>query len=130
MQKEWQPLEEVIGAALARLDAQLRDRPVGIDMPDDMLLVPLDSVLFGYRHADYRQLAVLDAGDVVRLRAAEGAQEAARMLLFGGVPIKEPIVQYGPFVMNDEREIRQAIDDFQSGRMGEITRTATVARAT
>ena len=46
VQKEWQPLEEVIGAALARLDTQLRDRPVGIDMPDDMLLVPLDSVLF------------------------------------------------------------------------------------
>ncbi len=72
------------------------------------------------------QLAVLEAGDVVRLRAAEGASEPARMLLFGGVPIKEPIVQYGPFVMNDEREIRQAIADFQSGRMGEITRTATV----
>ena len=42
--KEWQPLEEVVGAALARLDQQLRDRPIGtICRP--MPLVPLDSVL-------------------------------------------------------------------------------------
>jgi two-component system sensor histidine kinase KdpD len=43
--KEWQPLEEVIGAALTRLNQQLGDRPVTISLPPDLPLVPLDSVL-------------------------------------------------------------------------------------
>lgn len=43
--KEWQPLEEVVGAALGRLDQQLRDRPLDIDMPADLPLVPIDAVL-------------------------------------------------------------------------------------
>ncbi len=70
------------------------------------------------------QLARLGPGDAVRLRG-EGA-ETARLLLLGGVPIGEPVVQYGPFVMTSEREIAEAIRDYQSGRMGEITRTAEV----
>jgi two-component system sensor histidine kinase KdpD len=43
--KEWQPLEEVVGAALTRLEAQLRDRPLDTHLPADLPLVPLDSVL-------------------------------------------------------------------------------------
>jgi two-component system, OmpR family, sensor histidine kinase KdpD len=43
--KEWQPLEEVVGAALTRLDAPLRDRPLTTHLPADLPLVPLDSVL-------------------------------------------------------------------------------------
>jgi two-component system sensor histidine kinase KdpD len=43
--KEWQPIEEVIGAALARLDDRLRGREVTIDIAPDLPLVPLDSVL-------------------------------------------------------------------------------------
>jgi two-component system sensor histidine kinase KdpD len=43
--KEWQPLEEVIGAALTRLEAQLHERPLTTHFPADLLLVPLDSVL-------------------------------------------------------------------------------------
>ena len=43
--KEWQPLEEVVGAALTRLEAQLHDRPLTTHFPADLLLVPLDSVL-------------------------------------------------------------------------------------
>jgi hypothetical protein len=69
------------------------------------------------------QLAVLGAGDAVRLR---GGQSPARLLLLGGVPLGEPVARYGPFVMNSEREILQAFDDYRSGRMGEITRTAQV----
>jgi two-component system sensor histidine kinase KdpD len=42
---EWQPLEEVVGAALARLEAQLADRPLTTHLPADLPLVPLDSVL-------------------------------------------------------------------------------------
>jgi two-component system, OmpR family, sensor histidine kinase KdpD len=43
--KEWQPLEEVIGAALTRLDLPLQSRQVTISLPPDLPLVPLDSVL-------------------------------------------------------------------------------------
>ncbi len=43
--KEWQPLEEVVGAAVGRLDRQLVDRPLRIDLAPDLSLVPLDAVL-------------------------------------------------------------------------------------
>jgi redox-sensitive bicupin YhaK (pirin superfamily) len=69
------------------------------------------------------QLAVLGAGDAVRLR---GTAESARLLLLAGVPLGEPVARYGPFVMNTQSELRQAFEDYQSGRMGEITRTAQV----
>jgi redox-sensitive bicupin YhaK (pirin superfamily) len=69
------------------------------------------------------QMAVLSAGDVVRLRGAPGG---GRLLLLAGVPLAEPVARYGPFVMNSEDEIVQAVRDFQTGRMGEITRTAQI----
>jgi len=69
------------------------------------------------------QLAVLGEGDAVRLRGGAGG----RLLLLGGVPLREQVARYGPFVMTTEREIHQAIRDYQSGRMGEITRTARVS---
>ncbi|MDA1132108.1 MAG: pirin family protein [Proteobacteria bacterium] len=58
-------------------------------------------------------LAVLGSGDQVRLRAKGGA---ARVLVVAGRPLREPIVRYGPFVMNTREQIVQAIDDFRAGR--------------
>ena len=72
------------------------------------------------------QLAVLGAGEALRLRAVDGAGGRARLLLLAGVPIAEPVVHYGPFVMNSQREIMEAIRDYQAGKLGEITRTAEV----
>ena len=46
------------------------------------------------------------------------ASEDARVLLIAGQPLGEPIAQYGPFVMNTEAEIYQAIQDFRAGKLG------------
>ena len=70
------------------------------------------------------QLARLGDGDSLRLRHA--GTGTARALLLAGEPIKEPVARYGPFVMNNEAQLRQAFADYHSGRMGEITRQATV----
>jgi redox-sensitive bicupin YhaK (pirin superfamily) len=59
------------------------------------------------------ELAVLSAGDKFAARAVDGA---ARFILVAGRPLREPIARYGPFVMNTEAEIRQALLDLQSGR--------------
>jgi redox-sensitive bicupin YhaK (pirin superfamily) len=64
------------------------------------------------------QLAVLGDGDSVLF----GAEQRAQALLLSGAPLREPVVQYGPFVMNTELEIRQAMKDYQMGRMGTIVR--------
>jgi quercetin 2,3-dioxygenase len=73
----------------------------------------------GRQEIDARKMVVFsDDGDAVTLTA--GA-EPLEVLLLGGVPLKEPVVRYGPFVMNTEDEIRQAVVDYQAGRMGAIT---------
>ena len=75
------------------------------------------------RRARSGQLAVLGDGDAVRLRGLPGG---GRLLLLAGVPLHEPVARYGPFVMNTADELETAFRDYQSGRMGEITRTARV----
>ena len=50
----------------------------------------------------------------------EAGSEEVKILLLSGVPIDEPIVGYGPFVMNTAEEIRQAISDFKRGKFGSI----------
>ena len=60
----------------------------------------------------HRAAGLLTAGDSVRIAA--GA-EGARVLVLAGKPIGEPVVQYGPFVMNSRAEIERAIEDYQSG---------------
>ena len=70
------------------------------------------------------QLAVLGEGAAVRLRGPEEAGEHGRLLLLAVTPIQEPVARYGPFVMTTKSEILEAFEDFRSGKMGEITRTA------
>lgn len=58
--------------------------------------------------------SILAAGDSVRISAGE---HGARLLLIAGKPIGEPVVQYGPFVMNTREEIEQTLRDYRDGRL-------------
>ncbi|MGI8738848.1 MAG: pirin family protein [Gammaproteobacteria bacterium] len=58
-----------------------------------------------------------NAGEAITLRASQDAQ----VLLLNGEPIHEPVVHYGPFVMNTQAEIRQAMIDFNAGKFGVLT---------
>jgi redox-sensitive bicupin YhaK (pirin superfamily) len=73
------------------------------------------------------QLAVLGPGDRITV-AAEPTQDSHRaameILLLGGKPIREPVFQYGPFVMNSKSEVAAAIDDFNAGKFGSIPANA------
>jgi redox-sensitive bicupin YhaK (pirin superfamily) len=64
------------------------------------------------------QLAVFGAGDSITVAASPGRE--LDVYLLGGQPIREPVVAYGPFVMNTRAEIVQAFEDFQKGRLGTI----------
>jgi redox-sensitive bicupin YhaK (pirin superfamily) len=57
---------------------------------------------------------LLGSGDTVSVRAGD---QGARFLLLAGTPLGEPVVQYGPFVMNTRAEIEQAVSDYQAGRL-------------
>ena len=69
------------------------------------------------------QLAVFGPGDYVVARAADNQESRSpnlELLILGGQPIRERIAWYGPFVMNTRAELVQAVEDYQSGRMGKI----------
>lgn len=70
-------------------------------------------------------------GDALSFKSSVDSE--LRLLVCAGTPIGEPVVKYGPFVMNTAAEIQQAFADYQSGRMGEIEgaeeRYAETARA-
>jgi redox-sensitive bicupin YhaK (pirin superfamily) len=75
------------------------------------------SVEVGDRVLKTHQGGVLGSGDSIEVRA--GA-EGARFLVLAAKPLKEPVVQYGPFVMNTREEIEQAIRDYQSGELTKV----------
>ena len=63
-----------------------------------------------------RMAILANEGDGVRVRAAGGAP--TRALLIAGQPLREPIAQYGPFVMNTRQQLMDAVEDFRNGRLG------------
>jgi redox-sensitive bicupin YhaK (pirin superfamily) len=88
-------------------------------------------VLVGQGHAGIErrpleegQLAAFGAGDAITVQAAERQPVAAgkgwEVLVLGGLPIREQVARYGPFVMNTRDEIYQALEDFRAGRMGTV----------
>ncbi len=74
----------------------------------------------GERGADGQMVMFAPDGDEVTIANPADASSDLDVLLIAGVPLNEPVARYGPFVMNTEAEIYQAIEDYRSGRMGEI----------
>jgi redox-sensitive bicupin YhaK (pirin superfamily) len=83
------------------------------------------------------QLAVFGAGDRItiaadatatrsgrKLPSADSSTSSLEVILLGGEPIGEPMVHYGPFVMNTREELVQALEDYQAGRLGVIPANA------
>jgi redox-sensitive bicupin YhaK (pirin superfamily) len=72
------------------------------------------------------QLAVFGAGDAFTIESSEKQDSRTgtlEVMLLGGVPIREPVASYGPFVMNTNGEIRQAFEDYEAGRLGTVPAT-------
>ena len=97
-----------------------RDADMTLALPEGhtaMLVVLGGHVTVENEHAvgEAEMLMLGREGDAVHLRA----DGDATLLVLTGEPIDEPIVGYGPFVMNSEAEIRQAIDDFNSGKFAQ-----------
>jgi quercetin 2,3-dioxygenase len=81
------------------------------------------SGLFGTEQAhgnDGQMVIFAQDGDEVTIANPVDANQSLDLLLIAGIPLNEPVVRYGPFVMNSQAEIIQAIDDYQNGRMGHI----------
>ncbi len=94
----------------AEVDVALaEDHNVGVYVFDGVVQVAGRDVSDG-------QIAVLGPGQALQL----GSRGVAQALLLGGRPLREPVAWMGPFVMNTEDEIRQAMLDYQQGRMGSI----------
>jgi redox-sensitive bicupin YhaK (pirin superfamily) len=72
------------------------------------------------RVEDGQMVLFAQDGDEVRIENPADAKATLEVLLIAGVPLNEPVARYGPFVMNTQAEIRQAIDDYREGRMGAI----------
>jgi redox-sensitive bicupin YhaK (pirin superfamily) len=69
------------------------------------------------------QMAVLTGGDLIRLRAdvnQDSRHPSFDVFLLGGIPLREQVFQYGPFVMSTREEVMQAMEDYQKGRFGHI----------
>ncbi|MDQ6853577.1 MAG: pirin family protein [Actinomycetota bacterium] len=69
---------------------------------------------------------VVFAGDEgsVHVEVPDDAERPLDALVISGVPLREPVARYGPFVMNTRDELVEAFDDYQSGRMGQIAATS------
>jgi redox-sensitive bicupin YhaK (pirin superfamily) len=75
------------------------------------------------RPVEDHDLVVFGPGDAITVAAAPAQAtdvSGLDLLLLGGLPIREPIAHYGPFLMNTRQQLLEAIEDFNAGRLGRI----------
>jgi quercetin 2,3-dioxygenase len=73
------------------------------------------------RGANAHQMVLFASdGQSVLINSSPEGSDDLELLVIGGVPLREPVARYGPFVMNTNEEIAQAIEDYRSGKMGQI----------
>lgn len=93
---------------------------LSFDLPssfNSMLLVTKGSIMVNNQKANFQDFVHFgNEGETIKITA----EEDSFVFVISGEPINEPIVTYGPFVMNTRREIMEAIEDFNSGRFGTI----------
>ncbi len=121
---EWQGTKGVARTctAINAWDMQLAEAgAIDLEIPAGhtaLVIVQSGKVRINEQQLTAVELAVLDrAGTQVHMVAVT----SARILVLTGDPIGEPVVGQGPFVMNTREEIREAIQDYQAGRMGHLS---------
>lgn len=105
------------------LDVRLQpDATFELDLPDERnaCVYVFDGTLknaavSGHPNVDAGTLGIFGNGEKIQLAAGAGG---AAFLLLAGKPLNEPVVQYGPFVMNTREEIEQAMRDYSAGKLG------------
>jgi quercetin 2,3-dioxygenase len=97
------------------LDADAAFEQVLPESRNAFVYVYRGSLHIGEQIVPVQRMAILrNSGDGVRITAGS---DGARAILIAGQPLEEPIVQYGPFVMNTQQEIFRAVEDFRAGRL-------------
>lgn len=102
-------------------DIELREgKSMTLTLPEaytTLIFVRTGKLALDGKSLDAADLALLTReGNSIELQALKNTQ----LMVLNGEPINEPIAARGPFVMNSEHELRQAIEDYQSGRMGRL----------
>lgn len=124
-------LENVSGAAstfspINMWDVVLNEgKSVHLDIPEshNLIILVLDGTVMvnGGKIARRGELVTFEkGGEYIDLEA----NNISKLLVLTGEPLNEPVVGYGPFVMNSREEIKQAISDVQSGKFGQITKNS------
>lgn len=123
------PGDEVISGPINAQPATMATDPLFVDLSlragaSHRIAVPMGHSAFVYPYEGSvsinektlptQQAGILGDGDFVDI---ETGAEDVRLVLIAGKPLGEPVVQYGPFVMNTRAEIEQALDDYRNGRL-------------
>ncbi|MCC7138758.1 MAG: DUF4118 domain-containing protein [Planctomycetes bacterium] len=107
--KEWQPLEEVVGAVAARADRLLPGRPLVVDVPSDLPLVPLDAVLV--------EQVLINLLENAATHTPAGSEVVVRARAAGPTAVVVEVLDRGSGLAPDEREA--VFEPFRRGRDGE-----------
>ena len=102
-------------------DARLKSgAEFSFDIPEQhnsgILLVEGEAVINGNAVKEHQFVLFANKGETIRIEAKSDAV----LLILGGEPIREPIAQYGPFVMNTQAELYEAIEEYNAGKFGEL----------